>query len=253
MKKQLTLVVLVLLFFSFHVRANEVETLYTNANTLYQKGDYGKAVTEYNKIIQQGFESPEAYYNLGNAYYKISDYKSAILNYERAKRLAPQEDDILFNLKLANLNVIDKIEPLPPFFITSWWNDTADLYSADTWAVVTIVVFWIVLFLGILFLIVEQEILKRLFFFSAVVLLFFLVLLFSFTKTSETIRYNTREGIVFEPSTYIKSSPSDKGTDLFILHEGTKVKLMDEVGIWAKIQLANGNEGWIMLKDIQII
>jgi tetratricopeptide (TPR) repeat protein len=238
------LIALIVLLSSLNLRATVVDSIYSKANAFYQKNDYQNAIKEYEKIIQEGFESPEVYFNLGNAYYKTNDYASAILNYERAKRLAPDDEDILFNLKLANLNVIDKVEPIPPFFMKAWWNE---------WAIVNIVLLTLTVLAGILFLMSASGSLKKILFFIAAIFLVSFGLSFSLAQTRNNLQSNSNEAIVFAPSSYIKSSPSDKSIDLFILHEGTKVKILDKVGAWKKIRLANGEEGWIMGNDVKVI
>ncbi|HSZ25280.1 MAG TPA: tetratricopeptide repeat protein [Cytophagaceae bacterium] len=239
---------------SFTLKAiNEEQENYQKANGWYQKGDYKKAVIEYEKIIQNGYESPELYYNLGNSYYKLFDYKSAILNYERAKRLAPNDEDILFNLRLANLNTVDKIEPLPPFFLKNWWMDVVHLHNATDWAIISIVAFALTSLFGIFFLLTNAQIGKKICFSAAVLFLCFSILSFSFARTMDMLQYHTKEAILFVSNSYIKSSPSDKSTDLFLLHEGTKMSVLDNVGSWTKIRLVNGDEGWIKSNEIRII
>jgi tetratricopeptide (TPR) repeat protein len=247
------LIALITLLFYLNLRATVVDSIYSKANAFYQKNDYQNAIKEYEEIIQEGFESPEVYFNLGNAYYKTNDYASAILNYERAKRLAPDDEDILFNLKLANLNVIDKVEPIPPFFMKAWWNNLADLFNVNEWAIVNIVLLTLTVLAGILFLMSASGSLKKILFFIAAIFLVSFGLSFSLAQTRNNIQSNSNEAIVFAPSSYIKSSPSDKSIDLFILHEGTKVKILDAVGDWRKIRLANGEEGWILGKDVKVI
>ena len=62
-----------------------------------------------------------------------------------------------------------------------------------------------------------------------------------------------REAIIFAPSVYIKSSPDNNATDLFILHEGTKIILMDHLNDWYEVKIQNGNVGWIQKNTFEVI
>src|SRR4051812_4383220 len=109
-----------ILCFPLLIMADDSQSLFNKGNTFYQKEEYDKAIEQYDKLLKQGYESSELYYNLGNSYYKTGNIPSSILNYERALKLSPSDEDIILNLKLANLKIIDKIEPLPQLFYIQW-------------------------------------------------------------------------------------------------------------------------------------
>jgi tetratricopeptide (TPR) repeat protein len=223
------------------------------ANQLYQKGDYDNAAKSYENIVKQGLEAPELYYNLGNSYFKLNNIPSSILNYERALKLAPGDKDIDFNLKMANLRVVDKIAPIPVIFYRQWITNIRDMYSADTWGIITIVIFLITIILFILFILSRMPEMKRLFFYLGILFLILTGGSWYFGSKQQAELTAVNKAIIFEPSAYVKSSPNEKSVDLFILHEGTKVEILDEIGEWKRIKLANGNEGWLPAGSIQVI
>jgi tetratricopeptide (TPR) repeat protein len=223
------------------------------ANNLYQKGDYAGAIKIYESIEKQNLEASELYFNLGNAYYKTNNTAKAILYFEKAHKLSPEDDDIDFNLKLANLKVVDKVQPIPVIFYTRWLNNIADMFSSTKWAVFSIIILIAALTSVVLFFISKTSTTKRISFFAAIVLLAVFTATYIFAGMQQSLQYNSNNAIVFAQSVYVKSSPTDKSTDLFILHEGTKVEILDTVGEWKKIKLANGNIGWIPAKEIEAI
>ena len=151
---------------------NDTNAVFKNANELYQKGKYKEAIEEYKDILMYGYEAPELYFNMANAYYRSGLNSQAILNYERAKKLAPSDADIQFNLKVANLKVVDKMNVLPQLFYVRWWNSTANLFSADQWTFITIGASWITFLMALLFFIVKSRLLKRIFFFACLISFF---------------------------------------------------------------------------------
>src|ERR1041385_1642654 len=147
--------------------AQEAIVQFEQANQLYRNGDVQKSAQMYEQIIKNGYESSILYYNLGNAYFKSNNIPSAILNYERAKRLAPHDEDVAYNLRLANLRVIDKIEPIPQLFLVEWWRTVTNLLSADGWSTVMIIALWCAAVSGAIFILARSYILQRLSFFFA--------------------------------------------------------------------------------------
>jgi tetratricopeptide (TPR) repeat protein len=251
MKKLFILIITLLNFVSLF--AGDTKELFDKANKYYQKGDYKKAADQYNSILKEGYESAEVYYNLGNCYYKLDSIPTAILNYERAKRLNPEDEDIDFNLKLANLRTVDKIEPLPPVFLKNWWADLASLYSSNLWGLATAAAVLAASLFGILFFVAGSVALKKLLFTLATIFIIGAIFLFALGNTRNKIEKQHNTAIIIKPSVYVKSSPNEKSADLFILHEGTKVSKLDELGKWEKIRTASGNEGWITSDFIEVI
>jgi tetratricopeptide (TPR) repeat protein len=198
-------------------------------------------------------ESPEIYFNLGNSYFKTGQFTLAILNFERAKLLAPNDEDIAFNLQVANQKVVDSIQELPGIFIVRWWESLINSQNTDTWAVFSILGFIVFLvMLGFYFFARTSEI-KRLTFWLGCFLIFFTILSWSFAAKQKNRMVNHNYAIVMEPTVTVKSSPSEKGTNLFVIHEGLKVRITDKLGDWVEISLADGNKGWLLTESIERI
>jgi tetratricopeptide (TPR) repeat protein len=222
-------------------------------NKAYSAGSYSTAVEMYKKVTDAGFESPELFYNIGNAYFKMNDFASAILWYERAKRIDPANEDIDFNLNVANTKISDKIEPLPELFYKRWFNALIQFFSVDVWASICVVLFIAGLLCGILYLSSRVLVLRKIGFWLGFGLLAMAGLSFVFSWSSYSFTKATTEAIVFAPTITVKSSPDDKSTDLFVVHEGTKVRLLDNISGWYEIRIANGSVGWLPATSLEKI
>jgi len=227
--------------------------LIQKANEHYTKEEFTKAIDGYNQILMAGIESPELYYNLGNAYYKTNQFTIAILNYERAKLLAPDDEDIEFNLLVANQKVVDSIQELPGIFIVRWWNSLINSQTTDNWAILSIIGFILFLTLVGLYFFARSGDVKRISFWAGCFLIVFSILSWSFAARQKSRLVNHSFAIVMQPTVTIKSSPSEKGTNLFVIHEGLKVRITDKLGDWVEIRLADGNKGWLLIESIERI
>lgn len=229
------------------------ESTLKEAEEAYAKENYAQAVELYESVLKSYGESAVVYYNLGNAYYKAGRVAPAILNYERALLLNPGDSDTRFNLQVARQKTVDKIESLGEFFLMRWIGAVEDIYSADGWAKWAVASFWLFIGCLVLFFFSKWVHLKKIGFFAG---LFFLLIslvanLFA-DRQQDKLLYRT-DAIVFASTVTVKSSPDASGTDLFILHEGTKVTIKSTLGEWSEIQLEDGNVGWMPSKDIQQI
>ncbi len=227
--------------------------LLQKANEHYTKEEFKQAIDAYNQILMTNMESSEVYFNLGNAYYKTKQYTLSILNYERAKQLAPDDEDISFNLQVVNQKVVDSIQELPGIFIVRWWDSLVNSQTTDTWAVLSIFSFVVFLtMLGFYFFAKTSEV-KRITFWSGCFLILFTIFSWSFAAKQKSRLVNHTYAIVMQPTVTVKSSPSEKGTNLFVIHEGLKVKITDKLGDWVEIKLADGNKGWLLTESIERI
>ncbi len=233
--------------------SSQTEGQFKQANDLYQKGEYDKASAIYEEIIDRGYTNAEVYYNLGNAFFKLDMIPYAIINYERAKLLNPEDEDIDFNLNIANLKIVDKIEALPQFFLTEWLVGIRDVWGSRTWSVLTIILVWAAAVFLSGFILIWSPVAKKLIFSLAIISIILAAFSFAFGWQSSEIEKARNNAIIFPPSVYVKSSPDENGNDLFILHEGTKVLIMDKVRNWSKIKLADGNVGWLPSKTVEVI
>ena len=246
-------VLIMVLCFSVAGRADEAALQFEQANQVYRNASFEQAVTMYEQILSSGRESAELYYNLGNAYFKMQNMPGAILNYERALRLAPGDEDARYNLRLANLRVIDKIEPVPELFFVEWWEGLLSMFSAEGWGMAAIAALWCSALAAALMIATRSFIVQR----SMLAILAAALALSALTLTSAIQQGHLEDvphdAIVFFASVPVKSAPDKQSTDLFVLHEGVKVELLDEVGIWRKIRLADGKVGWLPLEALTVI
>ena len=229
------------------------ESTLKEAEEAYAKEDYTQAIELYESVMKSYGESAMVYYNLGNAYYKAGKVAPAILNYERALLLNPGDSDTRFNLQVARQKTVDKIEPIGEFFLTRWIGTVEDVYSADGWAKWGVASF--VLFIGclVLFFFSKWIRLKKIGFFAGICFLLISLVANLFADSQQDKLLHRADAIVFASTVTVKSSPDASGTDLFILHEGTKVTIKSTLGEWSEIQLEDGNVGWMPSKEIQQI
>jgi tetratricopeptide (TPR) repeat protein len=229
------------------------EKTFAKANDFYKKGEYDNAIQVYEEILSKGNKSSEIYFNLANSYYRTNKIAFAILNYERALKLSPDDEDIKFNLNVSNLKIIDKINPVPKFFVYQWLDDISRVMSGAKWGTVAIVSFWICCISFAAFLYFYSPFVKKLTFAIGTMMFFFTVAFWYIASTAANIEYYKSTAIITSPSVYIKSSPDNKSTDLFILHEGAKVSILEHNGTWKRIKLADGNQGWVDASGIEQI
>ena len=239
--------------FTLGLAAQNNAALLDSANAAYAKNKFPEAAAYYEKVLDSGYESSEVYYNNGNAQYRNKNLPLAILNYEKARKLAPADEDIAYNLKLVNEKLVDKIEVIPTLFLKDWWSSFLQLLPEKTWSLTCLLLFWIGISGLLVYFISKSRLSKQIGFTSGIL---FLILSFGifFVAQKNFDRNNSHtEGIIFSLSVNIKGSPSDQGTNLFILHEGTKVGIEQINADWTEIKLPNGNRGWLKSKDIGII
>jgi len=240
---------LILLFFSSiqaaYSQSAALQDSIAKGNQYYTSAKFGEAAKTYEAVIAKGFESFELYYNLGNALYKSNNITFAILNYERALKLSPNNEDALFNLEMAKKQVVDNIDLLPEPGFIRWWHELINSRKADSWGTQSLIGFFLFLLLFALFLFASTIRNKQLTFWLAVIALAFSLLTFSFGSSQRSKLVNHNSGVITERSVRMKGSPSETGTELFILHEGLSVQITDKLGDWIEIRLADGNKGWV--------
>ena len=224
-----------------------------NADTEYQKGNYQQAIRDYEEILKNG-ESAEIYFNLGNAYYRTDNITKAVLNYERARLLSPGDDDINFNLQFARSKTIDKITPQSEMFFVTWYKSLVNFTSVDNWAKTGILCIVMALLLVLLYLFGPQLMLRKIGFFGG--LAFFVIFLLSnlFAFQQKQALDNRTGAIIISPSVNIKKTPAKNSADQFVLHEGTRVDIIDKgMTDWRCIRVGDGREGWIETKAMEEI
>lgn len=222
-------------------------------DSAYARGQYQQAIRGYESLLEHG-ASADLYYNLGNAYYRTEDITHAILNYERALLFSPGDGDIRFNLQIAQSKTIDKIVPEAEMFFVTWYYACVNLMSVDGWAWMALGTLILVIILLLVYLFSERVWLRKIGFFAGLALLALFVVSNIFAWQQQQGLLHRRGAIVMSPSAAVKSTPARNGTDLFILHEGTKVTITDDsMKGWKGIRVADGKEGWIESNGIEEI
>lgn len=255
--KKIYLLVLLCMSFVGIINANaeidEIKKIIAIADTAYVHENYDIAIENYEKIVKNNYESLHVYFNMGNSYFKKGDIARAILNFERAKLLAPNDEDIQFNLNIAKTQTVDKIEVLPDFFLVSWYKNYYNLMSYKTWGFFSLLSFVLGLtFLGLYFFAKEKALKKGYFLAAGFV---FIISLASYLPSRSQLNQirNHNSAIVTALSVTVKSAPDESGTDIFPLHEGAKVFIIDELNDWQKIKLTDGKVGWLKANNIERI
>lgn len=255
LKKVASVVILLLsLGSSMNIQAKDLDSLWTAGVQAYTDGKFADASTAWTSIEESGQKSAKLYYNLGNAWFKQGNYPKAILNYERALRLDPSYSDARYNLEFTGNFVQDKIEPVPEFILKSVARKVCYVMSSNVWAVIFLVLLAAALMMGLLFLLGSSVGKRRAGFYCGIVLLLLSAGALSFSAWQKSDSVKTDTAIVMSPVSSVKSSPSSGSSkDLFVIHEGTKVTILDEVGSWKNISLADGRQGWIPAADLEVI
>ena len=223
------------------------------ADSAYAQGHYQQAVKDYGELLKKGV-SADLYYNLGNAYYRMDEIPRAVLNYERALLLSPGDADIRFNLQMARSKTIDKITPESEMFFVTWYHSLVNMTSVDGWARMALVALALAIVLALLYLFAGAVWLRKVGFFGAfgLIVVFIVANVFAHVQKQS---FTSRSGaIIMAPAATVKSTPATQGTDLFILHEGTKVNITDgSMRQWKRIRVADGKEGWVETSQIEVI
>ncbi len=223
------------------------------ADSSYVNENYQQAINQYEALLQQG-SSAEIYYNLGNAYYRIDNITRAILNYERALLLSPGDEDIRFNLQLARSKTVDKIVPQSEFFLATWYRSLVNTLSVDGWAYVSLLSLSIAIILALIYLFASPIWLRKIGFFGGILLLLAFLLANVFAWNQKQMIEQRDGAIIIESAVTVKSTPANNGTDLFILHEGTKVTIVDtSMDGWREVRVPDGKQGWLEVSQIEEI
>ena len=245
------------IFSPFSLSANSMKdsavVYLQQANEAYQANQFEDAIALYTEVVDLQYESATLYYNLGNAYFKSGDNARALLWLERARRLDPNNEDIIHNISFVQQKLIDKIEHLPELFIVRFWNNTSSLLTGNQWAVLSIVACSLFALCLLFILLIRISWIRSLSIFTVILALFFTVFSIIFAKKESTRYIQHPQGIIMGYVVNVKSTPNEKGSDLFVIHSGLKVGITDQLNEWVEIRLPNGEKGWVLANQIEEI
>ncbi|CAM4069364.1 tetratricopeptide repeat protein [Gillisia hiemivivida] len=229
------------------------KALFEKANTAYNAGNYPEAVSRYTEVLKNGEESAELYFNLGNAHYKLNHIAESVYNYEKALLLDPADQTIKNNLEFASNMVLDDIKVVPKSGLSNFITNAISIFSFNGWAWIAILgsAIFSILFLLYYFSIASKW--KRVFFTVAItaVVISFISLIFGFYMKNDT--QNREFAIVFAEEVPVRNEPNLRGNELFMLHEGTKVQILNTFQDWVQLELANGSTGWMDKSSVKFL
>jgi len=226
---------------------------YSEGVTYFSSGNYNEALQIWTDLYNTGYRSANLNYNIGNACFKLNNIPDAILFYERAYLLDPADEDINYNLQIVRTLIVDRFQEIPELFFVKWYDFTALFFSTNSWAIISISSFILCIIFLSLYIYSSVYRHKIIGFWFAVSFIIVTMVSLSLTMRNKSLVYDSHKAIISSPLVNGKSSPDDSGTDLFVLHEGTKVSVEDEVGEWLEIQLSDGNKGWVPANSLNII
>ena len=247
-----TLAIIFTLFFQSGLANNMSESM-KQAGEFYRKGEFNNAINIYEQLRNEGYQGTSLYFNLANSYYRIGKLGYAILNYERSLKISPTDEDVKHNLAFANLSTVDRIQPLPTFFIFEWWEALLTSLSVNGWTYLVFFFYLILIFLLIFYFFAKTISQQKLILFSALGTIIILAVTVSLLIVKIKREQTHISGVVVEQSITVKTSPDIQSTDAFVIHEGLKVTLEDKLDEWIKIKLADGKVGWVENEGVEKI
>jgi tetratricopeptide (TPR) repeat protein len=235
------------------VSAAEADSLKVLGDSAFAKEDFKTAVTHYKAVAEMG-ESAAVCYNLGCCYYRLDDMARSVLWFERAALLDPSDEDIRFNLDMARSKTIDHITPRHEMFFTAAWHSMTSWLSADEWAAWAVAFFVGMLLLFFMYFFSSDIVVRKTGFFGALLSLVLVLLTNALAYSQRRMQVERSGAIVMTPAVTVKSTPSKSGTELFVLHEGTRVEILDNtMKEWVEIQIADGKVGWMEREQLEQI
>lgn len=249
----LAIISLELIHLGAFAQNEEYQTWVDSATVSYNNQQFDKAAMFYEQVLNHGISSADLHYNLGNAYYKQGMLAKSILHFEKALKYNPSHDDAKFNLELATNAITDRIsQPTEPFY-QRWYKQLWQSMPVDSWAYISIAGFGVLIITILLFIFTSSITLKKILLPTSALSLLLLLSTLKLGSESKNYQMDTGMGVVFEYSLNVKSAPDDSGTDLFTIHEGLKIEIIEVLGDWSRISIADGRIGWIPSDSFQKI
>lgn len=253
-----TMAIALLLSFGAAGHANaagqSADSLWRAGTEAYADGRFQEAAAAWSKLQQEGWQGATLSYNLGNALFKTGNLSGAILSYERALKADPSLADARNNLEYANSLVQDRIETVPEFLLKSWARSLCYSLGPNTWAVLSLLLFAAFCLLVLAFLLQGTPSGRKKGFFGALAALALFGLTCGFALWQKNDFKASDKAIVTAPVVSVRNSPTGSSAkDLFVLHEGTKVRVKDKVGDYCDIVISDGRQGWVRSSEIEVI
>lgn len=245
--------ILIGMFFGLFVQAQSNEVLFEQANQLYKNADYNNAIVAYQKIENSKMHSDALYYNMANCYYKLNEVAPAIYYYEKTLKLNPLHQDAQYNLILANRMTIDVIDEMPKTVIQKIETNFLHKISVETWAIIAIILSILTALFFLMYYFSYLSILKRLFFTISIITFSLMIVAVLIALKGVNYEKHYQPAIIFSEKAVVKNAPTFNSEDVFLLHEGTKVAVIDAVDDWYKIKLVDGKIGWVKTVVLKII
>ena len=232
---------------------SQSEIQFDSATVAYNNGDYEKAISYYKQILEDGKHSAALYYNLGNSYYKLNQIAPSIYYYEKALLLSPNDKEIQNNLAFAQNMTIDAIETIPEIGISKFFEKLINVFNTDIWAILCVIFLLLFVIFFITYYFTSSTGKKRFTFVASSVAAVLTLISFSFAFQKQALDKKDNPAIIFAQESRVKTDPNQFSEELFRLHEGTKVQIIDTINNWSEILLADGKTGWIISKDIKAL
>lgn len=237
----------------FGVFAQTPDDIFKEGNEIYKQNKFEEALTKYKSIEETGFVADDLFYNMANCYYKLDKVAPAILYYKKALKINPNLDDAKFNLKMAKLRTVDKVEKLPETFFVKFWNWLANILTVHQWSIFSVAMAFFSAIAFILYFFLKSSVFKRISFVKSITAFILMIISIVIAHQQEAWEEANKDAVIMTENSYIKVAPNENSDDKFILHEGTEVLVVDQVDEWMRIKLADGKIGWIYSGDIDVI
>ena len=246
-------VILFLILINIQVSyANYADSLFLDGNKHYSIQDYNGALDMYEKLLGQGYEHSDLYYNLGNAYYQLGELGNAIWAYEKGLILNPRDDDLNYNLSVANARIVDRIIIPEPFFFIKLYSSFKQIFSPNQWLYVISCLILLTSISSTIGRIWKNRITYLIANFSSFIILLGIISLFIFVDVYYNLS-NNESGVIIAKEGRVYSAPSHSSNLLFVVHEGTKADISNRQNPWVEIQLIDGKKGWLSVKHMRLL
>lgn len=252
-QKSILLISILIVYASTLFGSDGIKEPMQKANEFYRSGNFDEAIKIYEQLRSEGYEGTSLFYNLANSYFRIGKLGYAILNYERALKLSPSDEDVKHNLAFASLSTVDRIQPLPAFFLFEWWESLLASFSVNGWTYMAFFFYILLIIMIVIYFFAKTVFQQKLILFSGLGMLVIFLIAVSLLIVKINREETVISGVVVEQSITVKTSPDPKSTDAFVIHEGLKVNLEDQLDEWVKIRLADGKVGWVEKYNVEKI